>query len=145
MSTILMIATGYVGRDAEIRYLERGLAVASFSMAATRKWGTEDDKKEKTTWIKVTAWGKLAEIVNQFAKKGSQVYVEGDWVDVNAYTSKAGEPAASLELTARTFQILGSRGSGSANGQQQEPPSREDLAVANAGSPSIPDLSDIPF
>lgn len=123
------IIVGNVGRDVEMRYTQAGIPVASFSVAVTRKFGSGDDRQEKTTWYKVTCWRQLAEIASQYVKKGMQVMVAGT-VDVSAYVNKAGEAAASLELTADTLQMLGGRGEAEAAGERG-------LPQANGG--------DIPF
>jgi len=109
---------GNVGRDATLRYTQSGVAVADFSVAVTRKIGRDENRKEITTWVKVTCWRGLAEIAGQYVKKGTPILVVGV-VDVSAYTDKGGQPAATLELTADTFQLLGGRGQSSGSGEYQ--------------------------
>jgi single-strand DNA-binding protein len=105
------IIVGNVGRDVNFKYTQSGVPVADFSVAVTRRFGGRDgaEKQEKTTWYKVTCWRNLAEIANQYVRKGMQVMVVGQ-ADVSSYLDKAGQPAASLELTADNFQMLGGRG-----------------------------------
>lgn len=126
-----MIIVGNVGRDVTLRYTQSGVAVADFSVAVTRRFGSGEQRTEKTLWVRVTCWRNLAEIANQYVKKGTQIMVVGT-VEVSAYLDKAGQPAATLELTADNFQLLGSRGEGQQGerGEHDAPPS---------------DLSDIPF
>jgi len=101
---------GHLGRDPEMRYLQSGDAVTSFSVATSRKWKAADGSdKEEVVWWKVTAWKKLAEITNQYLTKGSLVMVVGT-AKVSAYTDKSGQPAASLELRADTVKFLSKRG-----------------------------------
>ena len=101
------IVIGHLGRDPEMRYTASGQAVTSFSMATTRKWtGSDGELREKTTWFRVTAWGKLAELCNQYLSKGRLVLVEGD-IDASAWVAQDGQPRASLELTARNVRFLG--------------------------------------
>jgi single-strand DNA-binding protein len=104
------IIVGNVGRDVTLRYTQAGVPVADFSVAVTRRFGGRDgaEPQEKTTWYKVTCWRNLAEIANSYVKKGMQVMVVGT-VEVSAYLDKSGQPAATLELTANNFQMLGSR------------------------------------
>ncbi|NOX62716.1 MAG: single-stranded DNA-binding protein [Chloroflexi bacterium] len=98
---------GHLGRDPEMRYTASGQAVTSFSVATTRKWtGPDGEPREKTTWFRVTAWGKLAELCNQYLSKGRLVLVEGD-IDASAWMAQDGQPRASLELTARNVRFLG--------------------------------------
>ncbi len=106
-----MIIVGNVGRDPNLRYTQSGVPVCDFSVAVTRRFGGKDggEKQEKTLWVKVTCWRNLGETANQYVRKGMQVMVVGT-VDVSAYTDKGGQPAATLELTADNFQMLGSRG-----------------------------------
>ncbi|MCO6451690.1 MAG: single-stranded DNA-binding protein [Caldilineales bacterium] len=108
------IVIGHLGRDPEMRYTPSGQAVTSFSVATSRRWtGQDGQQQEKTTWFRVSAWGKLAEICNQYLNKGSLVLVEGD-VDASAFTGQDGQPRASLELNARNVQFM-PRGSQSAS------------------------------
>ncbi len=88
-----------------MRYLQSGVAVCDFSVAVNETWGSGDDRQEKTTWHKVTAWNKLAETCNQYVTKGMQVLVVGS-PSVSAYMGKDGEAKASLELRARDVQFL---------------------------------------
>ena len=69
---------GNLGGDPEIRYTTNGNAVCNFSVATTEKWrGQDGQMQEQTDWHRVTAWGKLAEICNQYLSKGSRVYITG--------------------------------------------------------------------
>ena len=80
---------GNLGRDPEMRYISNGKPVTTFSVATSRSWVTSDgDRRESTEWFNVVAWNNLAEICNQFLRKGSRVYVEGhlqtrSWDDEN--------------------------------------------------------------
>jgi single-strand DNA-binding protein len=68
---------GRLGKDPEMRYIPNGTAVTSFSVAADRTYTSNGEKKTETEWFNCTAWAKLAEITNQYCKKGQLVYVEG--------------------------------------------------------------------
>ena len=106
------VVVGHLGKDPVMRYTPSGEAVTDFSLATTRKWKDKDGQpQEKTTWFKVTAWGKLAETCNQYLNKGKLVLVEGE-VEASAWTGQDGTPRATLELTARTMRMLGGAGSG---------------------------------
>jgi len=104
------IIIGNVGRDAELRYTQEGTAVANFSVAVTERWNDSEtsEKREKTTWYRVSAWRKLGETAAQYIKKGMQIMVEGK-CHASAFTRNDGTLAASLELTASNFQFLGKR------------------------------------
>jgi single-strand DNA-binding protein len=105
------IIVGNVGRDPNVRYTQGGIPVCDFSVAVTRRFGGREgtERQERTTWYRVTAWRNLAEIAQQYVRKGTQIMVVGT-VEVSAYLDKSGQPAATLELTADNFQLLGSRG-----------------------------------
>jgi len=101
---------GNCGRSPELRYLQSGTAVCDFSVAVSESWNDQSgEKKEKTTWFKVSAWGKLAEVCNQYVQKGKMVMVVGT-VEARAYLDKNNQPASSLDLRARDVRFLGGRG-----------------------------------
>jgi single-strand DNA-binding protein len=105
------IVVGHLGRDPELRFTPSGQQVCSFSVATSRSWTDQSgQQQEKTTWFRVTAWGKLGELCNQYLAKGRLVLVEGE-VDASAWTSQTGELRASLEITARNVRFLGGRDS----------------------------------
>ena len=69
---------GNLGRDPEMRYTPSGRPLTKFQLATNRSWTTADgEKKRETEWFNIVAWGKLAEICNQYLSKGQQVYIEG--------------------------------------------------------------------
>lgn len=112
-----MMIIGNVGRDPNFKYTQSSVAVCDFSVAVTRRIGGRDgqEKQERTTWVRVTCWRNLAEIANQYVRKGTQIFVVGT-VEVSAYLDKSGQPAASLELTADNFQLLSRREDGPGGG-----------------------------
>lgn len=111
------IIIGNVGKDPDMRYTPTNIPVCSFSVAVTERWNDRqsNEKKEKTTWYRVTCWRGLAETASRFVKKGMPIMVIGT-VDVRPYKNNAGEPAATLELNATTFQFLGGRDDNSGGG-----------------------------
>jgi single-strand DNA-binding protein len=133
---------GNLGGDPEMRYTASGVPVTNFSVATTRRWTTPDgESREKTTWFRVTAWRRLAEVCNEYLAKGRQVFVEGE-IDSHAWAGNDGEPRSSLDVTASTVKFLGSRGDqgGGGGGGSYGPPAPED---PYADSPSKDD--EIPF
>jgi len=125
-----VIIVGNLGRDPEMRYTPSGVPVTTFSVAVSKRWkGQDGEQHEKTTWFRVTAWRKLAELCNQYLSKGRQVLVEGE-VDASAWMGQDNEPRASLELTAQNVRFLGSRSTAGDSGDAfKEGPSvgEEDL------------------
>jgi len=112
---------GNLGNDPDMRYTPSGVPVCSFSLAVNRSWTDNDgNRQEKVTWFRVTAWRKLAEVCTQYLAKGRQVLVIGDDLEARAFTDRAGENRASLELTAREVKFLSGRDTGS-NGNSADP------------------------
>jgi single-strand DNA-binding protein len=128
-----IIIAGNLGRDPEMRYLPSGQAVTTFSVATNRQYTSSDGQQVKeTTWFRITAWGKVAEICNQYLKKGSKVLVEGRLTSDNAtggpriWNRQDGTPSASYEVTAQTVRFLGRTGEeGSSSGDYTEAPSAQ--------------------
>jgi single-strand DNA-binding protein len=120
---------GYLADEPVMRFLDNGRAVCNFRIGSSRQY--KDSKGEvmrETTWLKVTAWGKLGEIVNQFCAKGSHVIVEGALRsnksgNPDVYKKNDGEYGASYEITADAVRIL--KGRDDAQGSEDTP--TEDL------------------
>jgi single-strand DNA-binding protein len=108
-----IIIVGNLGRDAEMQYLQSGTPVVNFNVAVTEAWtdNQTNERREKTTWFRVAAWGRLGENIHQYLTKGKQVMVLGT-IDARAYMDRNNQPAASLELRARDIRLLGTRGEG---------------------------------
>jgi single-strand DNA-binding protein len=120
-----VIIVGNLGRDPELRYLPTGEAVANIAVATTDTWKDKNsgEKKEATEWHRIVFYRKLAEIVGQYLKKGSQVYIEGR-LQTRKWTDKEGVERYSTEIVADTMQMLGSRGPGSDASHHDEEQSR---------------------
>lgn len=101
---------GHLGNDPDIRYLPNGDPVANFSIAVTESWKDKatGEKKEVTTWFRVNAFGKLAEICGQYLKKGAACMVVGK-MQSRKWTDKGNVERESWELKADTMQMLGGR------------------------------------
>jgi len=112
------VGIGNLGRDPEVRYMESGQAVANFSIAINEKWTGKDGKKnERTEWVRVVAWGKLAELCAEYLKKGRQVGVEGR-LQTREY-EKDGEKKYSTEIVADRVEFLGGK-NGEAKGSAED-------------------------
>ncbi|MER2600313.1 MAG: single-stranded DNA-binding protein [Caldilineales bacterium] len=137
------IVVGHLGRDPELRFTSGGQQVCSFSVASSRSWTDQSgQQQEKTTWFRVTAWGKLGELCNQYLTKGRLVLVEGE-VEASAWTAQTGEARASLELNARNVRFLGGRDSMGGPGGAAAGGSMTPRATANLEPPM--EDEDIPF
>jgi single-strand DNA-binding protein len=99
---------GRCGKDPEVRYMANGDAVCNISIAVGKSWKdkTSGEKKEQTEWVRVSFFGKLAEIAGQYIKKGKQVYVQGR-METREYTDKDGVKKYSTEIRGENMQLLG--------------------------------------
>jgi single-strand DNA-binding protein len=124
---------GNVGQDPEIRATAGGNRVAQFSLATTRQWtGQSGDKQEKTEWHRIVAWdsargAKLANIIEQYVKKGAKLYIEGR-IEYRQWQDKDNQTRYSTEINANEIILLGGRGGGG------EDAPRAPRAAAAAGS-----------
>ncbi len=103
LNKVLLI--GHVGRDPIIKYTPSGTAVANFSVATNEVYGTGENRKTKTEWHTIIAWGKLAEIVENLVKKGQLIYVEGK-ISSREWTDSSGNKRTSYEIIMRDFSLL---------------------------------------
>ncbi|MBB3222120.1 single-stranded DNA-binding protein [Pseudoduganella umbonata] len=128
-----VIIVGNLGRDPEIRYMPSGDAIANIAVATSFKSKDRNtgEQKELTEWHRISFFGRLAEIVGQYLKKGSSVYVEGR-LQTRKYTDKDGVEKYATDIIAQEMQMLGGRqgmGGGDAMGGDEmggydAPPSR---------------------
>src|SRR5207302_9388678 len=132
---------GNVGKDPEFRYTPQGVAVADFTVAVNKRTGKGEDRKDKTTWFRVTVWRERAETVSQYVKKGMKIMVIGE-VEARAYTDKNGQPQASLELTASNFQFLDSKGDREGGGDYQGARAASGNSGGTSGGDYPEDVSD---
>jgi single-strand DNA-binding protein len=119
-----VILVGSLGRDPEIKYMPSGDPIASVSIATSSKYkGKDGNMVEETEWSRVTFFGKLAEIVGQYLKKGSSVYIEGR-LKTRKFTDKDGVEKYATDIIANEMQMLGGRPSGDSQDaprQEQRP------------------------
>jgi len=108
---------GNLTRDPEIKYTPKGQAIAEISLAVNRNYSTADgEKREEVTYLEVTFWGKQAEVLGQWMKKGRPLYIEGrlrldSWED-----KESGKKQSRLRITGEEFQFLGSKNDGGGGG-----------------------------
>ena len=104
-----VLIIGNAGKDPETKYTESGTAVCTLTLATKHSWKEKDgQRQEKTEWHRVVFWGKLAEIVDKYVKKGSQVYVEGR-IETRKWTDKNGHEKYTTEIVADQMQMLSGR------------------------------------
>lgn len=124
---------GNLGRDSELKHLDSGNVLASFSIAANVRKGREDT----TVWVRCTIWGKFAEAMSQYLVKGQKVAVTGD-VTTSQYVTNDGETKFSVECNVDKLELVG---------RKESPPSgNNDTAASQSNEPAdFDDDEDIPF
>jgi len=158
-----VILMGNLTRDIELRTTQGGMQIAKFGMAINRKWSQNGEQKESTCFVDLTAWGRSAELLNQYVRKGSPLFVEGrleysTWEDKNG-----GGKRSKLEVVVENFQFVGApRGAGEggggggegapsarrapAGGPRRAPAEGQEGGGAAGGAPGGEvDYGDIPF
>jgi single-strand DNA-binding protein len=106
---------GNTGSDAELRYSEQGLPIASFSMASNSFKNTREGRVQVTEWYNVTAFGKVAETLGAHVKKGTQLLVLGR-LTFKPWLTKNGEPRAGAEVVLQSFEFAGGNRNNGAEG-----------------------------
>lgn len=153
-----VIIVGNLGRDPEMRYMPSGDAIANIAVATsyrTKDRQTGEDK-ELTEWHRISFFGRLAEVVGQYLRKGSSVYVEGR-LQTRKYTDKDGIERYATDIIAENMQMLGGPRTGgdeggqpqqqrpAPSGQRQAPPAQRPAPAARP-APNFSDMDDdIPF
>jgi single-strand DNA-binding protein len=132
-----VILVGNLGADPESRYLPSGDAVANIRLATTDRYKdkTSGEMKELTEWHRVSFFGRLAEIVNEYLKKGSSVYIEGR-IRTRKYTDQAGVEKYATEIVADQMQMLGGRSGAGAGGGDEGGYSRAPAERSGGGGAS---------
>ncbi len=120
-----VIIIGNLGRDPEMRYTPNGEPITNFPVATTERWTDKSGERvEKTIWVKVSAFGKQAEITNQYLAKGKKVYIEGslnsdDKGNPKVFERKDGTFGASYEVRLKSFEFLSPRGDSDEGGSDE--------------------------
>ena len=133
------ILIGNLGADPELRYIPDGTAVASFRIATTEKFKNKSgEQQESTEWHNIVCWRRIAEIANEYLKKGSPVYIEGS-IRTRNYEDKDGIKRYRTEIVAQRLQLLGSRGA----------PDRQPIQADSSSAQPEPEIpaedDDLPF
>jgi len=149
-----VILIGNLTRDPELRYTPKGMAIAKVGLAINRNWTSEGgEKKEEVTFVDVDIFGRTAENVAQYMKKGRPIMIEGrlrldQWDD-----KQTGQKRSRLGVVAETVQFLGSPGGGSGGGEggDSAPAPRRSAApsapapASPSAEPDMPSDDDVPF
>ncbi len=145
-----VILVGNLGKDPEVRFAPSGSAMANITVATTESWKDKQtgEKQEKTEWHRVVFFNRLAEIVGEYLKKGSQVYIEGR-LQTRKWQGQDGQDRYTTEIVASEMQMLGGRAGGGGDTawnapQQNSAPAQQ--AAPQASTPPSDDFDDdVPF
>jgi single-strand DNA-binding protein len=143
------IIVGNLGGDPELRHTGSGTAVANFSVATTEKWKDKQtgEPQEETEWHRIVFYGRQAEVISEYMRKGRPIYVEGR-IKTDKYTDKQGIERYSTKIIGSDFQMLGSNDGGerkpASGGQRQQ---GNDYGTRPPAAPPASnfDDDDIPF
>lgn len=140
-----VILLGNLTRDPEVRYTPKGTAVTELGMAVNRVYTAENgEKREETTFVDVTLWGRTAEIAGEYLKKGRPVFIEGR-LQLDTWDDKqSGQKRSKLKVVGEGLQLIGSRPGGGGSGDM------ESSNASRATKPAPPKASEadddeIPF
>jgi single-strand DNA-binding protein len=137
---------GNLGADPEIRHTPSGASVANFNLATSRSWTREGRKEEKTDWHRIVAWDKLAEICQQYLKKGNKVYIEGRIETRSWDDASSGQKRYMTEIIADQMIMLDSAPSGA--GRRTGAPQASSQGAGGGDEYDFPDSDhddDLPF
>jgi single-strand DNA-binding protein len=129
------IIMGSLGNDPDVRYMTNGNAACNFSVATNEVWkDKQGEQQEKTEWHRIVAFGKLAEIIGEYLKKGSGVYLEGK-IQTRKWTDKNGKDNYTTEIVASEVQFLSGGGQASSGGSGNR------ASASQSGGREAPDYS----
>lgn len=145
MAVNKVILIGNVGKDPEVRHLESGISVARFTLATGEKYTNKSGEKVETTeWHNIVVWRKLAEIVEKYIKKGSQIYLEGK-ITYRSY-EKNNETKYFTEIVANSLQMLGNKNQNQSQSQNYAPPQQNEKDNSSQNNDIIEEeTDDLPF
>ena len=137
---------GNLTRDPEVKYTPKGSAVADIGLAVNRTYTTDGgEKREETTFVDVTMWGRQAEIAGEYLKKGRPLFVEGR-LQLDTWDDKqTGQKRSKLRVVCENFQMLGSRDGGEGGGSGGGGRSSGSKSAKSAPAAEAAEDDDIPF
>ena len=151
MSYNKVLLIGNVGRDPEVRHLESGAAVATFTLATTERYKDRNGQyQDQTEWHNIVCWRNLAEFSQNYIVKGSQIFVEGK-IRTRSWTDQTGQKRYTTEIVADNIRLLGKRADNpvqqhSAIQAQYQPSAQQSQYSASQDFPIDDTLSDdLPF
>jgi single-strand DNA-binding protein len=142
-----VILIGNLGKDPELRYTPGGSAVVNFPIATNERWKDKDgNPQERTEWHNIVLWGRLAEIANDYLRKGSPVYIEGR-LQTRSWDDRDGNKRYTTEIVGTQMQMLGrAEGGGEGRPVGQDEGSGRETGAQPGGEKSVDDVDDdLPF
>lgn len=120
MSFNKVLLIGNTGRDPEVRHLESGVAVATFTLATTERYKDRNGvMQDQTEWHNIVCWRNLAELSEKYISKGTQIFVEGK-IRTRSWTDQNGQKRFTTEIIADNIRLLGKRGDSSTSSAQPQ-------------------------
>ena len=115
-----VILIGHLGRDPEVRYSSNGAAMANITVATTESWKDQQgQKQERTEWHRVVGYRRIGEIIGEYLKKGSQVYIEGK-LQTRKWQDQSGQDRYTTEIVCLDMQMMGGRPAGGGQDANQQ-------------------------
>lgn len=137
-----VILVGHLGKDPEVRHLENGVNVASFSLATTETITNKSgERQDLTEWHNIVVWRGLADVAEKYLKKGKLIYLEGK-IRTRSWDDKEGIKRYTTEIVADTFTMLGKKEDGNSNQNsgnvKQDLPSASEIVNSSEGDDDLP-------
>jgi len=144
-----VVLMGNLTRDPELRYTPSGQAVADIRVAINRRRrGPDGERRDSTTFVDVTAWGRQAEVINEYFSKGNAIFVDGR-LSLDEWTSQDGQRRSKLRVVLENFEFITPRASSREAAPRPQAPSPKPGDTASAPPPAHPDdnqpFDDVPF
>ena len=146
----IVILKGNLTRDVELKFLPNSVAVANFGIATNKRWNDAQtgERREKATFVEITAWNKQAEVINEYFTKGSEILIQGE-LEFEQWQAPDGTNRNRLKVRLNQFEFVGSResngnGNGNGNAQQRTTPETAPPAPTTADNPDTTE-DDVPF
>ena len=133
-----VLLMGNLTRDIELKYTPSNQAVATIGIAVNRRYkGKDGDMVEETTFVDCDAWGRTAEVMNQYLSKGKPVFIEGR-LKLDQWQDKDGSNRSKLKVVIENFQFIDSKGGGDGGGNQNAVPAGASTGGGGGGGGGTP-------
>jgi len=134
-----VILMGNLTRDVELRYLQNGMAVTNIGLAVNdRRKNANGEWIEEVTFVDVTVWGRMAEVMSEYLSKGSPVFIDGR-LKLDTWEGKDGQKQSKLKVVCERMQLIGARGQGGPEGGGPRPAAQQTSQTSQYSQPSPPD------